>query len=484
VRKYLLFIFLASFHVGYAQVPNLLKPPREDEPEKTEKPAKIKKDEKADKIEKAAKEEKTSEVKKAPVAEKAGKVEKPPKQQKAINTEAPAGNEKTNEVKKPAKTDKGEKLGKEEKPGKVEKTTGGEKAGEKGKLEKPEKTNKAEKQAKAAKIEKPAKAEKPSKKEEVPAQDKKKNKDFFNVKAPAIEYSGLDTTEVLFEEEFSGDADGPSDFNPSRDLSIMSEDTSTIGEGELSIVEVSEQMNVDSIWITIAEYYSIWDSKSINPYKIDGSKFDDTLSFNLYDSLSGFNWSMPLQTCSSTSKFGYRWSRWHYGIDLELDNGDPILAAFDGIVRISHYDPRGYGNYVLLRHYNGFETLYGHMSKAGVEVGQLVKAGDVIGLGGSTGRSTGPHLHYEVRFEGNAIDPENLYDFQSNRLRGKVFELTPAHFKYLKQSARKVFNHKVRSGETISSISRKYRVSIQDICRLNGISRTSTLRVGRRLRVR
>ena len=315
---------------------------------------------------------------------------------------------------------------------------------------------------------------------------KKKNKDFFNIKAPAIQYSPLDTTEVLFEEEFKDKipATETEDFNPERDLSIVNEDTSTIDEGELSIVEVSEQLNVDSIWITIAEYYSIWDSKSINPYKIDAGKYNDTITFTLYDSLTGFNWSMPLQKCYSTSKFGYRWSRWHYGIDLELNTGDPVLASFDGIVRISHYDRTGYGNYILLRHYNGFESLYGHLSKSHVTVGQLVKAGDVIGLGGSTGRSTGPHLHYEIRFEGNAIDPEFLYDFSSNQLRDRTFHLMPEHFSYLKTSARKVVWHRVKSGETISSISRKYRVSVNDITRLNRISTRTTLKVGRRLRIR
>jgi murein DD-endopeptidase MepM/ murein hydrolase activator NlpD len=315
---------------------------------------------------------------------------------------------------------------------------------------------------------------------------RKKNKDFFNIKAPAIEYSALDTTQVLFEEEFSDESDAgrATDFYPEKNLSLLSEDTSTIGDGELSIVEVSEQMGVDSMWITIAEYYAIWDSKSINPYKIDGSKFGDTLNFNLYDSTSGFNWSMPLTNCASTSKFGMRWSRWHYGTDLELDMGDPVLAAFDGIVRISHYDPGGYGNYVLLRHYNGFETLYGHLSKSDVEIGDLVKAGDVIALGGNTGKSTGPHLHFEVRFEGNAIDPESMYDFGNNTIRNKSFELMPEHFQYLKHSARKVFAHKIRSGDTISSISRKYHVSVNEICRLNRISAHSVLRVGRKLRIR
>ena len=311
--------------------------------------------------------------------------------------------------------------------------------------------------------------------------DKKKTKDFFNIKAPAIEYSTPDAEEIMFEEKFSDTSE--SGFDPRKELDLVNEDTSSLDEGELSVVEVSEQMKMDSIWVTIAEYYAIWDSKSINPYKIDGAKFSDTLDMDLYDSLGGFGWSMPMYTCAVTSQFGMRHYRWHYGTDLKLQIGDPVLAAFDGIVRISHYDAGGYGNYVVLRHYNGLETLYGHMSEVKVEIGQLVKAGQTIGLGGNTGRSTGPHLHFEVRYEGNAFDPEDVFDFETHTLLNKIFTLTPVQFEYLRV-ARQIFYHKVRSGENLGSISRKYRVSISTLCRLNGISTRTILRVGRKLRIR
>ncbi|HEX8547071.1 MAG TPA: M23 family metallopeptidase, partial [Cytophagaceae bacterium] len=243
------------------------------------------------------------------------------------------------------------------------------------------------------------------------AQDtKKKGKDFLNIKAPSIKYSSLDTSEVLFEEEFRSNSKiNNYEFDPGKERSLVEEDTNSFSDEDLSIVEVSEQLSFDSVWVTIAEYFAIWDSRTINPYKKDGSKFDDTLSIALYDSLSGFNWSMPLSLCASTSEFGMRHTRWHYGIDLDLETGDPVLATFDGIVRISHNDPGGYGNYVLLRHYNGLETLYGHLTRPEVQIGQLVKAGDMIGLGGNTGRSSGSHLHFEVRYEGHAINPEHLY---------------------------------------------------------------------------
>ena len=313
--------------------------------------------------------------------------------------------------------------------------------------------------------------------------DKKKNKDFYDIKAPAIEYS-KPSDKILFEEEFADTTSTETiNFDPRQELNMVSEDTNTLDEGELSVVEVSEQLKMDSVWVTIAEYFAIWDSRTINPYKIDGAKFSDTIRIHLYDSLAGFGWSMPLTGCHITSEFGMRHSRWHYGTDLKLMTGDPVMAAFDGIVRIAHYDAGGYGNYVLLRHYNGLETLYGHLSETNVKIGQLVKAGQVIGLGGSTGRSSGPHLHYEVRYEGNAIDPEDVYIFENNCLADNTFVLNPSHFEYLK-IARQVVYHKIRSGDTLGGISRKYRVSISTLCRLNGISTRTVLRVGRRLRIR
>jgi murein DD-endopeptidase MepM/ murein hydrolase activator NlpD len=317
-----------------------------------------------------------------------------------------------------------------------------------------------------------------------PPDTKKKNKDFFNIKAPAIEYTAPDTSGILFEEEFadSSNAGSPVYFNLHKEPDVISEDTSS-EEGELSVVEEHEQLNIDSIWVTIAQYYSIWDSRSINPYKIDGANFKDTLPLALYDSLLGTGWSMPIRPTNITSQFGMRHYRWHYGTDLKLEIGDPVVAAFDGIVRIRMYDRGGYGNYLVLRHYNGVETLYGHLSKQEVEVGQLVRAGERIGLGGNTGRSSGPHLHFEVRYEGNPIDPEYVYDFPAGTIRGRVFRLTPEHFEYLRV-ARRIVYHTVHSGESLGSISRKYHVSIGTICSLNKISTRTVLRVGRKLRIR
>lgn len=316
-----------------------------------------------------------------------------------------------------------------------------------------------------------------------------KNKDFFKIKAPAIEYKSPNPDDVLFEDEFKDSSSTSEKYEmlPIKDPSMLEDEEDTVffddGDGELSVVEVNEQMNMDSVWVTIAQYYAIWDSRTINPYKIDGADFKDTVTFILHDSTAGFNWSMPLDYNKMNSRFGMRKVRWHYGTDLDLNIGDPIKSVFDGIVRIVQFDGRGYGRYVVVRHVNGLETLYGHMSATNVSVGQLVKAGEEIGKGGSTGRSTGPHLHFEVRYEGNAFNAESIFDFVNNKLQSRKFDLTPEHFKYLKE-ARKVYYHTVRSGESLGSISRKYRVSISQLCKLNRITTKTMLRVGRKLRIR
>lgn len=314
--------------------------------------------------------------------------------------------------------------------------------------------------------------------------------DFKQIKTPKIQYTKPDTASIM-EEEIEGGEDAGEEseaeqsiFSPEKKPTLVSEDTSDLADGELSIVEVEEQVRFDdSTWVKIAEYYSIWDSKAVNPYRIDATKFKDTVEIQLLDEQGGRNFHPPLRNSIINSDFGMRWSRFHYGIDLDLNVGDSIFAVFDGIVRIAKYDKNGYGNYVLLRHYNSLETLYGHMTKQAVAPGQYVKAGDFIGFGGSTGRSTGPHLHFEVRFEGNAIDPEHFFDFQKNLLKDDKCQITSQQFEYLKK-ARQVMYHRVRSGETLSRIARKYRVPVTRICKLNRISTRTVLRAGRKLRIR
>ncbi|WP_317127419.1 M23 family metallopeptidase [Hymenobacter oligotrophus] len=329
-------------------------------------------------------------------------------------------------------------------------------------------------------------------------------KDFFRVKAPKIRYVRPDTTVLIETEELPDENSeaAKSIFRPAKPLSIVSEDTSTLNLGEQSIVEVSEEVLIDSSWIKVAGYYSIWDTRSINPYRRDPSRLRDTLTLRLTDEPRQRYARMPLNTTPLTSDFGWRGYRWHYGVDLDLDTGDSVKAAFDGVVRVANYDGGGYGYYLVVRHYNGLETLYGHLSKQLVKPGTFVKAGQLIGKGGNTGRSTGSHLHYEVRYEGNPIDPEQVYDFPDYQLREENLRITAALFNYAGQAARmkaaararaashqptaarRTVSHRIRSGDTLSEIADKYGVSQAQIRRLNGITGKTTLRPGRTLRIK
>lgn len=267
-------------------------------------------------------------------------------------------------------------------------------------------------------------------------------------------------------------------------LSLVNEDTlSLIWAPTNQLVEISEQVLINSIWVTAFEYYASWDSKKINIYDFNPTDFKDTVHIKLYDPFFGSNWSAPLDDTKINSEFGFRRYRWHHGTDLKLRTGDPVYSVFDGIVRMKSYDRNGYGYYVLVRHRNGLETLYGHLSKISVEIGQEVRAGEIIGLGGSTGRSTGPHLHFEIRYQGLSINPTEIFDFNYGRLKSDVYTITSASFDHVIEAQEAVY-HRVRSGQNLGVIARQYGVSINQITRLNGISTRSILRVGQRLRIR
>jgi len=273
--------------------------------------------------------------------------------------------------------------------------------------------------------------------------------------------------------------------NLKKRLSIVAEDTlSLVWAPTNQLVEVSEKILIDSIWITAFEYYSSWDSNKINIYDFDPKTFKDTVDIKLFDSFYGTNWIMPLVDTRITSEFGFRRYRWHHGTDLKLNVGDSIYSTFDGIVRITSYDRNGYGYYVVVRHKNGLETLYGHMSKILVEIGEEVKAGDVIGLGGNTGRSTGPHLHFEVRFQGLSINPTEIFDFNTGLIKSEVYTITASSFDHVANKTQSTAYHKVRSGENLSSIARKYGVKVSTLTRLNNLTTRSVLKVGQRIRIR
>ena len=257
-------------------------------------------------------------------------------------------------------------------------------------------------------------------------------------------------------------------------------DTAEVCKDDEYVFLNDSQTVISYDYLLASEYFSIWDTKNVNPYGYELKDFNDTVNIKLYEN---DNWSAPVKTTEINSKYGLRRWRWHHGIDLDLERGDSIYAAFDGIVRIAKYNWGGYGYYVMLRHKNGLETLYGHLTKYLVEVGQEVKAGELIGLGGSTGRSTGPHLHFETRYQGHAFDPTHLYDFDKDTLLFSDFTLTAKQYEGLIERSKSMY-HRIRSGDTLSHLAVRYGTSINKICRLNGITRRTVLRIGRSLRVR
>jgi len=250
-----------------------------------------------------------------------------------------------------------------------------------------------------------------------------------------------------------------------------------------------------------ADLYEDWE----NHYAHRESELPDTFRIDL----RGF--SMPTESRVLTSNFGARWGRQHKGLDIKVYIGDTIRSAFSGKVRVVRYEAGGYGNFVVIRHHNGLETIYGHLSKNLVKPNQEVRAGEPIGLGGNTGRSTGSHLHFETRLCGIALNPTLLFDFRNqdvtgdfynfnkktysresaraNRLRG-VNGSSAGDNQLYAQSSKRASNvsarttrfHKVRKGETLSSIARKRNTTINAICKLNRISKKMKLRPGQILK--
>ncbi|MCQ2135803.1 MAG: peptidoglycan DD-metalloendopeptidase family protein [Bacteroidales bacterium] len=248
-----------------------------------------------------------------------------------------------------------------------------------------------------------------------------------------------------------------------------------------------------------------WDEYSTNPYHIGLDQLPQRMTIWLVDSLSGYHHPYP-QAQRVSSNYGPRWGKRHQGIDLPLTTGDPIYAAFDGRVRVSKV-MNGYGNIVIIRHTNGLETFYGHLSSRKVEFGDWVSAGDVIGLGGSTGHSTGPHLHFETRYMGYAFDPQWVINFKTGELRHRLLVLRKQYFgdyctfdqnwddesfiedkikqiEAAQKAATAAQYYTVKSGDTLSKIAAKYHTNVSTLCKLNGMKSTSTLSIGKKLRVK
>lgn len=233
-----------------------------------------------------------------------------------------------------------------------------------------------------------------------------------------------------------------------------------------------------------ADIYDSWDNTKAHPYA--SALIPDSFRIDL----RGF--VMPTTSTKVTSRYGYRPSfrRMHKGLDIKVYTGDTIVSAFDGKVRVVRYDAGGYGYYVVVRHKNGLETIYGHLSKQLVVADQEVKAGEPIGLGGNTGRSFGSHLHFETRLLGAAINPELLFDFPAQDVTANFFTFRKADYlpavssssanngRRMASSSKKGGSryYKVRKGDTLSSISKKLGISINSLCSSNNLKQNSTIR--------
>ena len=248
-------------------------------------------------------------------------------------------------------------------------------------------------------------------------------------------------------------------------------------------------------------YTQNWDTSKIHAYNVELKDLPMSMVIDLVDTLKSYHYPFKGRV---TSKYGPRRRGIHQGTDIDLETGDPIYATFDGRVRHTTYVARGYGHLIIIRHDNGLETFYAHLSEVNVKPGDWVTAGQVIGKGGNTGRSTGSHLHYEMRYKGHSFDPERLINFTTGDLRRETFLLKRTYFspysrftqdfeeevqsveedKKIEKEAAAMKYHTVRKGDTLGRIAINNGTTITKICQLNGIKKTTVLQIGRRLRVR
>lgn len=280
---------------------------------------------------------------------------------------------------------------------------------------------------------------------------------------------------------------------------------------KLDSIEVRAFVEKENLQSPAAQLYGDdWD----NRYAHRTTELPDSFVINLR------HFCMPTPSRVVTSNFGSRWGRQHKGLDIKVYIGDTIRAAFSGKVRVVRYEGRGYGNYIVIRHPNGLETIYGHLSKQLVTENQNVRVGEPIGLGGNTGRSTGSHLHFETRLCGVALNPALFFDFRyqdvvadqyvfnkatyeresdvATRERGKVGnggytrdqiygevghseETASTAVRNAANVPERVY-YKVLKGDTLESIAKKCGVTVDVICRLNGYRKNQTVRPGQIIR--
>lgn len=296
------------------------------------------------------------------------------------------------------------------------------------------------------------------------------------------------------------------------------------------VADVVDSLKIEESEIPSKDIYHNWNNKDIRTGNTSSKFIKDTVLVLVADSHQ-FVFPYKGKICST---FGPRGRRNHAGLDIKLSKGDPVVAAFDGVVRMAK-NYSGYGKLVVIRHYNGLETVYGHLSKISVKINQKVKAGDLVGLGGRTGRATTEHLHFETRYLGVAFHPLHVLNFDNYQLAYDTLYVNRHTFKMTKVPVRKKPNspdfdddfkpidtipqiamdtakvdsinttvitenknvtkqkekttvnksnyHVIQPGDTLYAISRKYHVPVAKICDINKMKPTDVLSVGKKIRL-
>lgn len=276
------------------------------------------------------------------------------------------------------------------------------------------------------------------------------------------------------------------------------DDTSHVALNEETILEEDTSL----IMFPSNDLYASWDTAIIHPYNFSDCFRADSVVLSLTEQGDG-GFVLPRKGII-TSQFGWRRYRPHYGTDIDLDKGDTVVSAFDGMIRIAKSHVQGYGNVVIIRHKNGLETVYGHLSKLLVEAGQEVKAGETIGLGGNTGRSYGAHLHFEMRYLGQALDTEDFIDFATGTLKTNDFilrksdvenkyDLRALRARHKRDIGYKGYSGKgamakngvysIRPGDTLGAIAKRHHTTVKALCAKNKLKPNTVLQVGRKIKI-
>lgn len=251
-------------------------------------------------------------------------------------------------------------------------------------------------------------------------------------------------------------------------------------------------VRVDSLHIYVLDAELYTDTLDIGPefdVPDDALLFDEEALPSFADMLDQF--VVPFNG-KVISKYGMRRGRMHTGTDIKLLLGDTVVAAYQGVVtRAQTY--YGYGKLVVINHNHGIETYYAHLSNILVRSGDTVSTGQIIGLGGRTGRATGTHLHFEIRENGKAYNPELVFDFENQSIKQEIqgkemlAELVKKPRVTEKQHVIEMGDtpseYIVRSGDSLWLIARRFQVTVNELCRLNNLTTQSVLRIGSVLRI-